>query len=113
MKKQEIIAASIVAVWLLTACGGGGNLPNGSVVNSPGGGDPPPTKLVNVKVTVSIPARERAHGIRPGYVSVNTKSLVIQLTSVDGGGVSGVNPTTIETAAKARGCKLESRQLVC
>ncbi len=113
MKRLDTLAAAIVAVGLLTACGGGGSIPSGSVVNDPGGGDPPPTKLVNVKVTVTIPSGERAHGVRPDYVSVNTRSLVIALTSANGGGVSGVNPTTIETDARARDCKSQGGERVC
>lgn len=112
MKKRRLAIGSLLAALVTSACGGGGTLPAGSVVNSPGGGDPPPTKLVRVKVTVAVPSPKKEK-IRPGYVSVNTKSLVIQLTSVNGGGVTGVNPTTIETAAKARGCKAGSGQTIC
>lgn len=112
MKKRRLVIGSLLATLVTNACGGGGTLPAGSVVNSPGGGDPPPTKLVSVKVTVAVPSQKKER-IRPGYVSVNTKSLVIQLSSVDGGSVTGANPTTIETAAKARGCKAESGETVC
>ncbi len=108
---KRIVA--IVAICVLAACGGGGGLPVGSVVNSGGGSGPPPTTLVDVKVVVTVPSGTRRSGVRPGYVSVNTKSLVIALTSVDGGGVTGVNPTTINTVAKARGCKVESGETVC
>ncbi len=100
-------------ICLLTACGGGGGLPLGSVVNSGGGSGPPPTKLVDVKVVVTVPSGGSRSGIRHDYISVNTQSLVIQLTSVDGGGVTGVNPTTINTVPEARGCKLESGGTVC
>jgi len=109
--KRWIVAISIAA---LSACGGGGgNLPNGPVVNSPGNGPTsPPTKLVNVSVSVTIPSKSQRR-VRPGYVSVNTQSLVIELASVDGNGVTGVNPTTINTVAGAHGCKESSGQLVC
>lgn len=113
MKRLDIIAAALTAASFLTACGGGG-LPSGSVVNYPGGGgDPPPTKFVSVKLTVTIPSGERARGVRPDYVSANTKSLVIALSSVNGGGVSGINPTTMETDAKARDCKAQGAERIC
>lgn len=105
------VVASILSV-IFTGCGGGGALPNGSVVNYPGGGGGKPTQLVNVKVSVTIPPAAKK-GIRPDYVSVNTKSLVIELASVDGQGVTGVNPTTMNTAAKSRGCKTQSEGTVC
>ena len=92
--------AVLLAAALPAACGGNGS-PVGSVVNYPGGGpSSPPTQLVNVKVTVTIPASKNHNKIRPQYVSRNTQSLVIQLESVDGNGVSGVNPTTIDTGAR-------------
>jgi hypothetical protein len=97
---------------LIAACGGG-TMPNGPVVNDPGSGTtPPPTQLVNVKVTVTVPSRNTQR-VRPGYVSVNTQSLVIQLASVNGSGVTGVNPTTINTVSRARGCKAVAGQTVC
>jgi hypothetical protein len=95
-----------------SACGGGSNLPNGSVVNSPGGSGHPPTKLVNVKVVVTVP-RGAKQRMRPGYVSVNTESLSIQLVSVDGGGVTGVNATTVNTTAHSHGCKVEDQSTTC
>jgi len=110
--KAQLLAAAMAAL-LMTACGGGGTLPNGSVVNSPGGGDPPPTKLVNVKVSVTIPPHTKQRGIRQSYVSVNTESLVIELSSVNGGGVSGVNATTINTLSKSHGCKTADGATVC
>ncbi len=79
---------------------------------SGGGPSSPPTKLVDVKVTVTVAAGGNQE-VRPGYVSVNTKSLVIALSSVNGGGVTGVNPTTINTVAHARGCMEGAGQLVC
>ena len=106
------VTATLVAI-ASTACGGGGNLPNGPVVNSPGGPGHPPTQLVPVKVTVTVPSRTTQRSVRPYYISVNTKSLVIALSSVDGQGVTGINPTTIDTVARAHGCKVESRQTVC
>jgi hypothetical protein len=108
-------AGSILAVVaiLLTACSGGG-LPSGSVVNSPGNGsNPPPAKLVNVKVTITIPAATKTHGIRSDYVSVNTQSVVIQLSSVNGNGVTGVNPTIVNTVAHAHGCSQNANGTVC
>ncbi|MGA9419169.1 MAG: hypothetical protein WBV40_08460, partial [Candidatus Cybelea sp.] len=86
------LAVFAAVAMLLAACGGGSNLPSGSVVNSPGsGGSGNPTKLVSVKVTVSVP-RDNSQ-MRPDYVSVNTESLVIELTSVDGSGATGVSAT--------------------
>jgi hypothetical protein len=110
-RRGTLVAALTFA---LSACGSGGGLSSGPVVNSPGSGapTPPPTHFVNVKVTVTIPAAGKAR-IRPGYVSVNTQSLVIQLASVNGGGVTGVNPTIINTVAHARGCKSEAGETVC
>ena len=107
------IGIAVLAAFI-AACAGGGGLPNGSVVNSPGGGaTSPPTRLVNVNVTVTIPARKNRNRMRSQYVSVNTDSLVIQLSSVDGNGVTGVNPTTINTVAHARGCKDDAGATVC
>ena len=95
------------------ACSGGGSLPSGSVVNSPGGPTQSPPPLVNVKVTVTVPTRTKSRGINPNYVSVNTQSLVIQLASVNGTGVSGVNPTTIDTLAHSHGCTADRGGTVC
>ncbi len=104
----------LVAGFVLNACGGGGGLPDGSVVNSPGGGPTQsPTKLVNVKVTVTIPAVTKRRGVRPDYVSANTQSLVIALSSVNGEGVSGVNPTTIDTLPHSGGCKTGAGGTIC
>lgn len=110
---RPLYFAIAVLAAALVACSGGGSLPNGSVVNDPGGPTQPPTKLVNVKVTVTVPAGTNRHNVRPGYVSVNTQSLVIELSSANGQGVSGVNPTTIDTVAHAPGCKEEAGQTVC
>jgi hypothetical protein len=98
---------------LFSACSSGGGLPSGSVVNSPGGPTQSPPPLVKVKVTVTVPPSGKNQAIRPDYVSVNTHSLVIQLSSVDGKGVSGVNPTTIDTVAHAHGCKAGNGGTVC
>lgn len=104
---------ALVAALTIPACGGGG-LPVGSVVNSPGGGaTSPPTQLVGVKVTVTVPARKRTHRMRSQYVSPNTESLVIQLASVDGNAVTGVNPTTINTLPTAKGCESSGKETVC
>jgi hypothetical protein len=109
LKKRAVFIATLA----MAACGGGGSLPNGSVVNSPGGPGQSPPPLVDVKVSVTVPPGGKRRGIGPDYVSVNTQSLVIQLASVDGNGVSGVNPTTINTVARARGCKAVAGQTVC
>jgi hypothetical protein len=105
--------AVFVSAALLAACGGTGS-PVGSVVNFPGSGpSSPPTRLVDVGVTVTIPASKNRGKIRSQYVSVNTQSLVIQLASVNGAGVTGVNPTTIETGAHAKGCSANSATRTC
>ncbi|MBV8530715.1 MAG: hypothetical protein JO104_05310 [Candidatus Eremiobacteraeota bacterium] len=110
--RQVSLAALSAAAAISFAGCGGGTLPSGPVVNSPGGSDPPPTHLVKVKVEVTVPSGT-GHRVRPGYVSVNTRSLTIQLSSVDGQGVTGVNATTINTDARARGCKPTSQGLLC
>jgi hypothetical protein len=107
-------AIPATAAFLVTACGGGGTFPYGSVVNSPGGGPTqPPTQLVDVHVVVTVPQRRQAPRLRPDYISVNTQSLVIELSSVNGNGVTGVNPTTINTIARAHGCQEQGKQLIC
>lgn len=98
---------------LLSACGGGLGTPNGPVVGSPGSPNPPPTQLVKVRVTISIPGSNNARKVRPGYVSPNTQSVVIQLVSVNGQGVTGVNATTIETFAGASNCKAQGKSTTC
>ncbi len=105
--------AAAVAVACASACGGGPGTPQGPVVGSPGNPDPPPTKLVGVKVSVTIPPAAKRHGLGPDYVSANTASLVIQLASVDGSGVSGVNATTINTLPKSHGCKPQGGGTIC
>ena len=103
--------AAIAALVATSNCGGNFNTPNGPVVGSPGGGDPPPTKLVNVKVTVTIPPR--AGGVRPNYLSYNTQSLSVVLVSVDGNGVTGVNPTIVNTLPKSHDCKGGAQETLC
>ena len=95
---------------MTTACGGT-SAPFGPVVGSPGGGDPPPPRFVNVRLTVTIPPLKR--GLRANYLSPKTHSLEVELVSVDGKGVSGANPTTVNTVANGRGCKAQGRELVC
>ncbi|HEX3670883.1 MAG TPA: hypothetical protein VHT92_04170 [Candidatus Cybelea sp.] len=112
LRDASLRMTAALAIAFTAACGGGG-LPVGSVVNSGGGGNGDPTPLVNVKVTVTIPAQSKSKGIRPNYVSVNTKSLVIALSSVDGKGVTGVNPTIIDTTPGSHGCKPHGGETVC
>ncbi|MBV8198547.1 MAG: hypothetical protein JO263_10455 [Candidatus Eremiobacteraeota bacterium] len=102
--------AFALAATIVAACGGPGT-PSGSVVNFPGDPGPPSTDPVPVKVTIAIPALRK--GIRPDYVSPNTQSLVIQLASVNGQGVSGINATTIETKRGARNCSQQRGETVC
>ncbi len=104
---------TITALAATAACSGGFGTPNGPVVNSPGGPTPQPLPLVKVDVHVTIPGTGHAKGVRPDYVSPNTESLVIQLASVDGQGVSGVNATTIETRVHSHGCAPQGSQTVC
>lgn len=104
------IAASL-AIGLTSACGGSPNTPSGPYVGYPGDPGPPPLRLVDVKVTVTIPPKTR--GARSNYLSTNTESLAIQLSSVNGKGVTGVNPTVMNTVAKARDCKAGAHGIVC
>lgn len=97
----------------LAACGGGTNTPFGSVVGSTGGHAPAPTQLVDVHLTVSIPAAGGSHGMRPSYISSKTESLSVQLASVDGAGVTGVSASVVNTTAGSHGCKLQSGETVC
>ncbi len=108
---QAISIAALVAIGLISACGGSPNTPNGSFIGSGGNPGGPPTRLVDVKVTVTVPSRTR--GAKPNYVSPNTESLAIQLASVDGKGVSGVNPTILNTVPKAHDCKAGPNGIVC
>lgn len=108
LRFRLVFALAISA--MTTACGGT-NAPFGPVVGDPGGGQPPPLRLVDVRLTVTIPASKS--GLRANYLSPKTHSLVIELVSVDGNGVTGVNPTTVNTVANARGCKPQGRELVC
>ncbi len=104
--------AAVLAVALASACGGGPGTPQGSVLGNPGDPGGPPTKLVSVKVVISVPGASKRRA-RPNYVSQNTASVVIQLSSVDGQGVSGVNATVINTAPKSHDCKAQGSGRVC
>jgi hypothetical protein len=103
----------LIAMAFTAACAGSPGTPDGSVVGSPGGHDPPPTRLVTARVTVTIPPGRTRDTMQPGYVSVNTRSLSIQLASVDGRGVTGVSATLIETARKSPGCTAHDGATVC
>ncbi len=104
--------ASGTTVAIVAACGGSPNTPSGSYVGSPGGHAPPPTQLVGVKLTVSVSPGGSA-GMRPSYVSPNTQSVSVQLASVDGNGVTGVNASIVNTAPKSPNCKVEAGAVVC
>ena len=95
----------------MAACGGSPNTPNGPYVGSPGDPGGGGTRLVDVKVTVTVPARGSA--LRPDYLSYNTQSLSVQLASVNGQGVNGVNPTVMNTLPKSRDCKAQGNGTVC
>jgi hypothetical protein len=105
--------ASVVATLLISACGGSPNTPTGSVVNSPGGTPPPPTQLVNVRLTVTVPTSQRRRATNPNYISPATASLAIQLASVNGNGVTGVNATIVNTLPKSPQCKVQNGATVC
>jgi hypothetical protein len=105
------IVLALLAFTMTSACGGGLGTPNGPVVGSGGGGDPPPTRLVDVRVTVTLP--QAGGGLGPDYLSPNTQSLTIVLVAVNGKGVTGVNARTMNTVAKAGDCKGKGRDLVC
>ena len=77
--------------------------PDGSFVGSGGNPGGPPTRLVDVKVTVTVPSANARREIQLRFS--NTESLAIQLASVDGKGVTGVNPTIVNTLPKSRDCK--------
>jgi hypothetical protein len=109
--KKLLSIAVLVAIGLTSACGGSPNTPAGSFVGSGGNPGGPPTRLVDIKVTVTVPSR--AHGVNPNYVSPNTESLAIQLASVNGKGVTGVNPTIVNTVPKARDCKAGAHGIIC
>jgi hypothetical protein len=102
---------ALAASAALAGCAGGPGTPDGPAVNSPGGGGQPPTPLVGVMLTVTLPPP--AHGLRPGYVSPNTQSLTIDLASVDGSAVSGVGASVVNTFSDAHGCKLRNGARVC
>lgn len=109
-RRAGVTFFSCVFAALLTACGGSPNTPNGPFVGSPGGPTPDPTKLVPVHFSVTIPAKG---GADPNYISTNTDSLSIQLVSVDGNGVEGVNATTMNTLPKSRDCKAVAGGTMC
>jgi len=96
-----------LVVLSIAACSGAPGTPSGSVINSGGGSQPPPIHLVGVAVTVTIT------GSPAQYLSSKTQSLTVDLASVNGSPVSGVNATTITTTPKASGCKQQAQQLVC
>jgi hypothetical protein len=104
-------ACAGASAWLV-GCGGGSNTPFGSYVGSPGGNAPPPTQLVRVQLTVSVPA-DGAHVMRHAYVSQNTQSVSVQLASVDGSGVSGVGASVVDTTPNSRNCKVRRGDTVC
>ncbi|HEY5426655.1 MAG TPA: hypothetical protein VIJ77_08910, partial [Candidatus Tumulicola sp.] len=106
-------SACAAAAACLVACGGGSNTPFGSSVSSPGGHAPPPTQLVGVQLTVSVPAAGGSHVMRPSYVSPNTQSVSVQLASVDASGVSGVSVTVLNTTPKSHNCKVRNGATVC
>lgn len=103
--------SAVICALTIVACGGGLSTPEGPVVGSPGGGGPSPTPLVDVKVTVTIPLPSR--GIRPNYLSYNTASLAIVLSSVDGQPVTGVNTTVMNTLPKSHDCHTQGKALQC
>jgi hypothetical protein len=108
---RRLRLAFTLAFSTITIACGGTNTPFGPIVGFGGGGDPPPIRLVGVRLTVTIPPL--GSGPRANYLSTKTQSLEIELVSVDGKGVSGVNPTTMNTVPKGRGCKLQGREVVC
>ena len=110
----SVLSGAIVAS-ALAGCGGSPNTPTGSVVGSPGGPPPPPTQLVGVRLTVTLPSlRQRTRkAMSPNYLSPDTRSLAIQLASVDGNGVSGVNATIMDTLLKSPHCKAQNGATVC
>jgi hypothetical protein len=107
--RSDARVAIAFAVALATGCSGSPGTPSGSVVGSGGGLVPPPVTLVGVSVSVTVATGNAA----PNYVSSKTQSLTIDLSSVNGNSVSGVNASTITTTPKTHGCKQQSQQLVC
>ncbi|MFY9718140.1 MAG: hypothetical protein WAK16_00720 [Candidatus Cybelea sp.] len=110
-RRNTFTIAAIAAVVLTSGCGGSPNTPNGPYVGFPGNPGPPPPRLVSVNVTVTIPAAKR--GVGPQYLSYNTESLAIQLVSVNGNGVTGVNPTIMNTLPSSNDCKAQAQATVC
>lgn len=111
VKRVRFVAATIAVLVLSCGCGGSPNTPDGPYVGSPGDPGPPATKLVDVKVTVTVPPASGK--LRPNYLSYNTKSLAVQLVSVDGNGVTGVNASIVNTLPKSRDCKSQAQGIVC
>ncbi len=107
-----VFAVSATA-GLLCGCGGGPGTPMGSVVGSGGGTQPPPTQLVGVALTVTVPAQHSHHGMAPRYVSPGTQSVSIELASVNGGGVNGVDASVVNTTPKAPNCKVVDGATSC
>jgi hypothetical protein len=101
----------MLAVAFASGCGGTPNTPNGPYVGSPGNPGSPPPRLVAVNVTVTVPIAR--NGIGPDYISYNTESLAIQLVSVNGNGVTGINPAVLNTLPASHDCKSQARELVC
>lgn len=107
-------SALAAAAALLAGCGGGPGTPMGSVVGSGGGTQPPPTQLVSVSLTVTVPASQHSrHGMSPRYVSPGTQSLSVELASVNGSGVNGVNATVVNTTPKSPNCKVSGGATTC
>ena len=105
-------AAGAVLLVLACACAGGPGTPDGPVVNSPGSGAPPPTGRVDVQLTVSVPLLRRG-GMRPNYVSPNTRSLTIGLVTVRRRSGFRHRRVTVHTVRAAHGCKTSGGALVC
>lgn len=111
LTRARYAVAAMVALVTAWGCGGSFNTPNGPNVGDGGNPGQPPPRLVDVSVTVTIPAPSQ--GIGPQYVSYNTESVAIQLVSVNGNSVSGVNPTIVNTLPNSRDCKAQAQETVC
>ncbi|MBV8638620.1 MAG: hypothetical protein JO322_11075 [Candidatus Eremiobacteraeota bacterium] len=111
MKLTRVALVMLVAI--VAACGGGGGAPSGSTVGyvpSPAPGASLSPQAVNV--SVSIPLAAAQHRTR-AYLSPNTQSLVLQLTSVNGVAIPSQQSTTIDTFAGAPNCAPAGSSLVC
>jgi hypothetical protein len=111
IRRIGFVVATVFVLVLSSGCGGSPNTPNGPYVGYPGDPGPPATKLVDVKVTITVPSS--GGKLRPNYLSYNTESVALQLVSVDGNGVRGVNPSVINTLPKSRDCKSQTQGTVC